>query len=395
MLGRAGPAREAHDRGALEPRRVDLGLVVDEVAGHAPLLRHLGQPVRVRGILRADHEQHVDLRHELLHRVLAVLGRVADVLPGRALEGRIALLQHPDDLARLVHRQGGLRQVRERPVRREIDHARLRLGLHQHGAVRRLAARALDLLVPGVADQHDGPIVRGEAARLDVHLGDERTGRIDQLEAASASLVEDRRGRAVRREHRDRALRAPRRAPRRTPRPSPRGRARRAGCARSACGRTPGRRAWRAPVRPPRRPARPPRNTLAAPRGAHVSRTSTYHHARTVEHDSRSQVGCRNLRAARRVVPPSDGRLPVRPPFPARSRASRLPRVWLARACVLEGGRGRARRMGRSHVGRRTQEVMETPATDRGEVRAPANRSPRRGDGTQLPAPSAAGVNCL
>src|SRR6476661_7770551 len=51
VFGRARAARQSDDGRALEPRGVDLGLVIDEVAGLAALSRHLGETVRVRGVL--------------------------------------------------------------------------------------------------------------------------------------------------------------------------------------------------------------------------------------------------------------------------------------------------------------------------------------------------------
>ena len=64
-----------------------------------------------------------------------------------------------------------------------------------------------DLLVPGVADQDDRVAGGGEPPRLDVHLGDERAGRVDHLEAANPRVRVDVGRHAVRRQDDDRALR--------------------------------------------------------------------------------------------------------------------------------------------------------------------------------------------
>src|SRR3954467_7639010 len=69
--------------------------------------------------------------------------------------------------------------------------------------------------------------------------------------------------------------------------------------------------------------------------------------------------------AVGRVGPPSDGRLPVRPPFPARPRASHLAKVGGARLRAGLGGRGGSDRADRSHVGR-LPGGDAPPATDRG-----------------------------
>src|SRR6476646_6268162 len=73
-----------------------------------------------------------------------------------------------------------------------------------------------------------------------------------------------------------------------------------------------------------------------------------------------------------RVVPPSDGRLPVRPPFPARLVPSRLPRVGGARLRAVLGGRGGSGSGGSVTRWTTHQEVMHHPRPTAEEA------SPRR-----------------
>jgi hypothetical protein len=61
--------------------------------------------------------------------------------------------------------------------------------------------------VSGVSDQDDRVAVRRIAPRLDVHLRDERAGRVDRPEPARGRVPVDGRGDAVRREDDGRALR--------------------------------------------------------------------------------------------------------------------------------------------------------------------------------------------
>ena len=84
-FGCRGTAREPDHVGAFEPRRIDLGLVVDEV-GRVEIARDLGQAVGVRRVVRTDDEHDVGAARHLLDRILAVLGRVADVLARRSLD---------------------------------------------------------------------------------------------------------------------------------------------------------------------------------------------------------------------------------------------------------------------------------------------------------------------
>ena len=142
------------------------------------------------------------------------------------------------------------------------------LVLDEHDLLGRLAHRAFDLLVAGVADEHDRVAVLGEFDRLAVHLRDQRAGRVDRLQAAAArrprARSARRRGRRTR-TRRPRALRSP---PRRRSRRAPRAPRRRACCGRSPCARRRARRAAPAPVRPSARPGRRPRSSRAAPPGS-------------------------------------------------------------------------------------------------------------------------------
>ncbi len=117
-LLRRGRARGDADRlDAVEPALVDLRLVVDQVRGDAGGARDVDEPVRVRAVPRADHEQQVDLREQLLHRLLAVRGRVADVLLLRRVDLREAPAQDVDDLAS-SRRPRASSGSRRRPSRR-------------------------------------------------------------------------------------------------------------------------------------------------------------------------------------------------------------------------------------------------------------------------------------
>ena len=205
-LGCARPGGDAHGAGAVEPSLVELAGVVDQMRRGAAVGGHLDEALRVGGVARADHEHDVALARELAHRGLTVGRRVTDVVGARADDLREALAQALDDAAGLVHRERGLGD--EGDVLGVLEHQRVdvRLGLHEDDPIGRLAHRALDLLVAVVADEDDRVARGGEAARLDMHLRDERAGRVDRLQPQRPGvLVHDRRH-AVRGEDRDRPL---------------------------------------------------------------------------------------------------------------------------------------------------------------------------------------------
>ena len=83
-------------------------------------------------------------------------------------------LRQPDDLLRVAHHDVGRR--RSGPSTRWMCSGASPVG-------------ADDLLVALVADEQDVVVVGGEPPRLLVHLGDQRAGRVDRLEAARAGLL--------------------------------------------------------------------------------------------------------------------------------------------------------------------------------------------------------------
>ena len=174
--------------------------------GRPLLARDLGESFGVRRVVRADDEHDIGPARELLHRVLPVLGRVADVLARRTLDRREPFAEDLYDLVRLVDRQRGLREVRE--VVGIDDAKRPRLGdvLHEDRSIRRLPGRSDDLLVAGVTDQHDGPVPLREPACLEVHLGHERTRCVEDRQPAGRGVLVYHRSDAVSREHDDGAL---------------------------------------------------------------------------------------------------------------------------------------------------------------------------------------------
>ena len=144
-------------------------------------------------------------RHRL-DRDLAVLGGVADVVAGRVLQFGETFAQPLHGLHGLVDRQRGLRQpdhlvlVADGDV---VDRARAVDELHVVG---RLAGGADDLFVAFVTDQQDVVVVAGEPLGLVVHLGDQRAGRVDHLQAALGGRLVHRRRDPVRGEHHDGAF---------------------------------------------------------------------------------------------------------------------------------------------------------------------------------------------
>jgi len=137
-----------------------------------------------------------------LDRRLAVRGRVADVLAAWRLHLWETALQRRDDRGGVVDGQRGLREEGEV---RGVGGGEA-LGIldrldQRHRAFRDLAERADHLGMPGMADEHDVPPLRDQPLGLAVHLGYQRTGRIEIFETTRLRVERYRFGNAVRREH--------------------------------------------------------------------------------------------------------------------------------------------------------------------------------------------------
>ena len=148
--------------------------------------------------------------------------------------------QGRDDLGGLVCGERRLGEVGDRALRleRELEPVHVVGAFDDVKPFRCLAESPDDLLVVGMADEDEVVVLARVAARLGVHLGDQRAGGVDDLEIAAARRpAGERPGRRRARPARRPRPAAPRRSPRRTRRPWTRGRGRRAGCGRSDGGR--------------------------------------------------------------------------------------------------------------------------------------------------------------
>ncbi|SIC06646.1 Uncharacterised protein [Mycobacteroides abscessus subsp. abscessus] len=196
------------DRGhSLEPRRIDVLGVVDQVGRPRPRIQgDLHQPHRVRRVTRTDDNHQLAFRGHRLHRDLAVLGGVADVVTGRVLQRRKALTQALHRLHGLVDAQRRLGQPNDLVLvtHRDVVH---RVGaVDQLYVVGRLTGGADDFLMAFVADEQNVEVVTREALGFLVHLGDQRAGGVDGLQIAFGGLLVDRRRHPVGREDHDGAL---------------------------------------------------------------------------------------------------------------------------------------------------------------------------------------------
>ena len=158
------------------------------------------QPLRVGRVRRADHDQRIHARGDGLHRLLPVGGGVADVFLVRRGDAGEAGAQRLHDLARVVHRERGLRHEGEPlGIRRRRATPRPRWSRPEAPRPAATGPWCRPPRVAGMADQHDRAAAPPVELGLPVHLRDQRAGGVDGEELARGrpprARISARRGR--------------------------------------------------------------------------------------------------------------------------------------------------------------------------------------------------------
>ena len=184
-LGCRCTARYSDRFDAVEPSGVEVVYVGDEVALDALLQPELHEAARVRGVLGAYHEEHVDLLAQFEYGGLAVACRVAQVARVGPDDSWEAGLERFDDLAGLGHGEGGLRDVGEFLALGDVHGRDVGLVLDERdGAFGELAYGAFHLGVARMPDKDDVAACVVVALRAVVHLEHQRAARVEDLQVA-------------------------------------------------------------------------------------------------------------------------------------------------------------------------------------------------------------------
>ncbi len=162
--------------------------VFDQFGPTALALRHFDEASGVGRVGRPHHQHEIAAMGYGAHGVLAILRGVTDVVRVGPVDVGKARAQGLDDLGRLVDRQRRLRQVRQRPSRdRDPGVATSSTAGHDANVLGGFAERPLDLFVIGVPDKDEVVVLRGEAARLDMHFG--TSGQVASMTVRSSRAV--------------------------------------------------------------------------------------------------------------------------------------------------------------------------------------------------------------
>src|SRR5271165_2056771 len=203
LLRRGSACGDADGAQAVEPVPADLATVRDEMGRDPHLGRNLAEPVRVRTVLRAYDQDHLDLLAQLAHRPLAILRRVADVFRLGAHEVAEAPFERADDRLGVVDAERGLCDVAYRRVPWNLQSPDIGLRLDQRDGSGDLPKRSLDLRVAGMPDEDHRPALHHVLLGLVMHLGHQRTRRVVDRQASRGRLFPDPFRHAVGAEDRD------------------------------------------------------------------------------------------------------------------------------------------------------------------------------------------------
>jgi hypothetical protein len=158
------------------------------------------------GVRRADDQHEIAVTGDCPDGQLAVLGGVADVVAGRVEQPGEALAELADDGCGLLDRQRGLGQPRDLGGVADLKMRHVAWTADQVQVRGCLAGRSDDLVVSGLADEHNVVIAGGEAPGLVMHLSDQRTGGVDGPQVPAGGFLADSGGDTVSREDGDRAF---------------------------------------------------------------------------------------------------------------------------------------------------------------------------------------------
>ena len=164
------------------------------------LCGHFAQTVAIRRIGRAHHHHHIAGCRQLLYRLLAVGGGIANIFLVRAADIGETRPQRIDDFLGFINRQRGLAHVRELIGIAHFQIGHIRSCFHQkHTARRQLPHGAFHFRVAGMTDHDDLVAVLIQTRHFAVHLGNQRASGIKHAKTTLRRFLLHRLRYAVRR----------------------------------------------------------------------------------------------------------------------------------------------------------------------------------------------------
>src|SRR6185369_11562332 len=184
MFRSRGTGGQGYRFRACQPFGPDRSAVLDQIRVGAQVLSDFHQPVRIRAVLRADHQHQVGLFGHVLYRYLPIFRGVADVLSVRSFDVRELLLEGLNDVFCFVEGKRGLGEVGDTVWVWNVEEVDGLRRTHNLGDSRGLAQSADNFVVIQVTYQDEGIALFSELDGLDVNLGYERAGCVDYAQVA-------------------------------------------------------------------------------------------------------------------------------------------------------------------------------------------------------------------
>ena len=168
-------------------------------------MRYFHQAIRIRAIGRADHQNQSHFARQRLHRFLAILRRIANIIRSRPGNRRKPLAQPRHNFLRVIKRQRSLRQKRQPLGIGNFEHVNFFHAANHQRLLRRLARGADNFLVIFMPNQNQRPALARKFQRLQMNFGHQRTGSINHAKLPLLSLIAHPRRHAMRAKNQHRA----------------------------------------------------------------------------------------------------------------------------------------------------------------------------------------------
>ena len=153
------------------------------------IARDFDQTIRIRTVVRANDQQQIALGRDVLHRGLAVLRRIADVLRVRPFDVGKTLAQRLDHVRGFVEAQRGLGQIGYAVRIGHVQVVHIFGRIHHLRDQRSFAQRADDFIVIAMADEDERVAFAGKLDRFHVNFGHQRTGGVNHTQLAQLAVL--------------------------------------------------------------------------------------------------------------------------------------------------------------------------------------------------------------
>ena len=188
VLGRRGARGNSYDTCVADPCGIEFAAIGNQVARYAAFRTDFTQPVRIRTVGGADHQNDIHARGQFPHRALPILRSVANIACIRPDQIGESAAERRNDITGVVHGQRGLGDICDWRIGRQVHAGGLGLVLHENHLARNLPHRTFHLGMAGVTDQDHMAAGGRILAALVMDLDHQRASGVDGVQLAALRL---------------------------------------------------------------------------------------------------------------------------------------------------------------------------------------------------------------